>query len=355
MPLERNRCFTGRETVLTQLRQALEQEGRAGVSQVQAIAGLGCVGKTQTALEYAHRYFYDVPETERYQAVFWVRVDTEQALQSGYQRIADKLKLREAGAKEPEVVVLAVQRWFGEHSGWLLVLDNADQPDFVADYLPRQGQGHVLITSRRQDLQQLGVVQPLSLNTLDPGEAVAFLLRRTGRDSGAVELQAVEELAAELGYLPLALEQAAAYMVTTGAGFGDYLGSYRGRRLELLDRAGPMLGEYRDPIATTWNINFQAVEEASIAAADLLRLSAFLHPDSIPYDLIVSGVELLGEPIQEALADIEDNPLAFVELLEPLRRYSLVRSEVEQTYSVHRLVQEVLKIWLDEETEKLGS
>jgi hypothetical protein len=78
-----------------------------------------------------------------------------------------------------------------------------------------------------------------------------------------------------------------------------------------------MLGEYRDPVATTWNLNFEAVETESPAAADLLRVSAFLHPDSIPYDLIVSGAELLGEPIQQALAEVEADPLAFVALLAP--------------------------------------
>ncbi|MEM6434050.1 MAG: hypothetical protein AAF773_09395, partial [Cyanobacteria bacterium P01_D01_bin.115] len=89
MPLERNRCFTGRETALQQIRQALTREGKAGLSQVQAIAGLGGVGKTQTALEYAYHYYWDVEDTAAYAAVFWLRVDTEQAIQSGFQAIAE--------------------------------------------------------------------------------------------------------------------------------------------------------------------------------------------------------------------------------------------------------------------------
>lgn len=139
-------------------------------------------------------------------------------------------------------------------------------------------------------------------------------------------------------------EQAAAYIAAPPyPRFQDYLTSYRNPPLDLLNKSAPIFGEYRDPIATTWNINFQAVGAASPAAADLQRVSPFLHPDSIPYDLIVSGAKLLGEPIQAALADANENPLAFAELLQPLARYSLVRSEIEQTYSIHRMVQAVVR------------
>jgi len=397
VPLERNTCFTGRETVLARLRAGLCREGRAGISQVQAIAGLGGVGKTQTALEYAYRYFYEVPEAERYQAVFWLRVDTEQALQSGFQEIATALKLPQAEAQEPEIIIQAVQAWLADHDGWLLVLDNADDPSFVGPYLPRQGRGHVLITSRVPDLQSLGVIRPLALDALDPDEARDFLLKRTARaggpqtpnaggfdpnsatvdgegdsepgttgvpptsnlstpqiwGAGGPELTAAATLAAELGYLPLALEQAGAFIVTTDARFQDYLTSYRRRRLELLNQGAPMMGAYRDPVATTWNLNFAAVEAESPAAADLLRASAFLHPDSIPYDLMVSGAALLGEAIKQALAEAEEDPLAFVTLLTPLKRYSLVRSDAGQTYSLHRLVQAVVRANLGDEAERL--
>ncbi|MGB3491415.1 MAG: FxSxx-COOH system tetratricopeptide repeat protein [Elainellaceae cyanobacterium] len=356
VPLEPNPCFTGRESVLRQIRQRLNNDRRVGVSQVQAIAGLGGIGKTQTAFEYASRYYWEADEADAYQAVFWIRVDTEQAIQSGYEAIAEVLKLPQADAKEPDVVVQAVKAWLSQHSGWLLVLDNADDPSFIPPYLPKQGNGHVLITSRVQDLQPLGIIknQILALDALDPEESLDFLLKRTEQAAPLLpeEKTAAEALCHELGHLPLALEQAGAYMVTTNARFQDYLTSYRHRRDTLLNESAPILGEYREPIATTWNINFEAVEAESLAAADLLRASAFLHPDSIPFDLMVSGAELWGDAIQQALANANEDPLAFINLLTPLRRYSLVRSEPGQTYSVHRLVQAVVKTNLGEEAAK---
>ncbi|ASC72737.1 hypothetical protein XM38_036950 [Halomicronema hongdechloris C2206] len=201
MPLDRNPCFTGRASILEQIRQALTARGTAGLTQVQAIAGLGGVGKTQTALEYAYRYYWDVNRDEAYQAVFWIRLDTEQALQSGFQEIAEMLMLCEAAVKEADQIVRVVKTWLAEHTGWLLVLDNADDPSFIRNYLPKRGQGHVLITSRVQDLQRLGVIQPLSLDALNPEEAVAFLLQRTGREAASQAAQrAAEALSAELGH-----------------------------------------------------------------------------------------------------------------------------------------------------------
>jgi hypothetical protein len=183
VPLERNGCFTGRATVLAEIRQGLEREGRAGISQVQAIAGLGGVGKTQTALEYAYRYFYEVDEVEPYQSVFWLQADSESALQRDFQTLARQLNLLAADLKEPAAIVRAVHGWLQDHEGWLLVLDNADDPSFVGHYLPKGTPGHVLITSRVTNLQNLGVITPLRLDILDPAEAQDFLLKRTGQEA----------------------------------------------------------------------------------------------------------------------------------------------------------------------------
>ncbi len=181
--------------------------------------------------------------------------------------------------------------WLGRESDWLLIFDNADRPELIQPFLPREITGHILVTSRSQDFQDLGIVQPLAMEMLVPEEAIVFLLRRTGKLPPSVpnkedipnphhsvgarasrpyhpknpahngeqdttktdpEYTAATELAAELAYLPLALEQAAAYIVTNRVPFATYLKSYRKQRLKRLEKAKPKLGHYPDSIATTW-------------------------------------------------------------------------------------------------------
>jgi tetratricopeptide (TPR) repeat protein len=382
VPYGRNPYFTGRDQVLTTLYQQLHEGQTAAISQTQAISGLGGIGKTQTAVEYAYRYRDD------YRYVFWVGADTELELTSGYVSIAQTLNLPLKDAENQDETVQAVRVWLGREEGWLLIFDNADQPELVQPFLPREIQGHILVTSRAQDFQDMGIVQAVEMATLTSEEAVAFLLNRTGRTLpvGALaqpsqrlygirpmqgiepntdlshgqnptvtgsgqsrgiaptEYTAATALAAELGYLPLALEQAAAYIVTNRVSFSDYLNSYRKQRLKRLEKAKPKLGRYPDSVATTWALNLKEVQKAAPAAAALLNYCAFLHADGVPFNLFTQGAVALGEPLATALADAADDPLELYDLLNPLGSYSLVRVEPEsQSFSLHRLVQEVIR------------
>ncbi|PZO38967.1 MAG: tetratricopeptide repeat protein [Shackletoniella antarctica] len=387
VPYGRNPYFTGRDQVLTTLYQQLHEGQKAVISQTQAISGLGGIGKTQTAVEYAYRYRDD------YRYVFWVRAGTELELTQSYVAIAQRLNLPLKDAENQDETVRSVRVWLGRESEWLLIFDNADQPELVQPFLPQEIKGHILVTSRAQDFQDLGIVQPVTMETLNPEEAVAFLLTRTGRPHpvGAyprvrptqgtepitntpielgqsdrinptdgpnptvtglgqsrgiapTEYTAASDLAAELGYLPLALEQAAAYIVTNRVPFADYLTSYRKQRLKRLEKAKPKLGNYPDSVATTWALNLKQIEDTAAAAAALLRYSAFLHPDVIPFNLFTQGAAELGEPLATALADAADDPLEIYDLLNPLCSYSLIRVEpASQSFSLHRLVQEVIR------------
>ena len=353
VPYERNVFFTGREAVLADLRQQLSTGQTAALTQAtsQAISGLGGIGKTQTAVEYAYRY------RDEYAAVFWVRAETVTEVQTGFVEIARLLDLLQKDAQDPNDTVQAVRRWLEAHSGWLLIFDNADQPAALRDFRPRQvqGQSHVLLTSRAQTFDSWGIARPVSLAKMPAVEAVDFLFKRTGRAADdADEQAAAATLAEELGYLPLALEQAGAYLLAQQMSFANYLKSYGQRRLALLQQALPVAGDYPESVATTWALNFQAVEATSPAAADLLRLSAFLIPDEIPYELFEAGASEMGETLAAALAEMADDPAAFAEVLAPLTRYSLVRTEpAMQAYSVARLVQEVQKAALSEEAGQL--
>jgi tetratricopeptide (TPR) repeat protein len=178
---------------------------------------------------------------------------------------------------------------------------------------------------------------------MDPQEALDFLFNRTARaQSDPAENHAVEQIARELGYLPLALEQAAAYIIAKSARFEDYLASYQRQRLTLLNKAQPRTGNYPTSVASTWALNFKEIEQDPVAS-DILQVSAFLSPDAIPLELFTGGASQLSPVLAKALAASQD-PLVLNEALEPLTRYSLIRFDVEsQTYSIHRMVQEVVK------------
>jgi tetratricopeptide (TPR) repeat protein len=209
----------------------------------------------------------------------------------------------------------------------------------VQRFMPVRGTGDLLITSRESVYSELGIPRALEVRELDDDHATQFLLARTGRDeTDSTDRAAAAELAAELGRLPLALEQAAAYIAETNA-FSAYLSAFRKRRVLLLEKAVGLVAH--DTVAVTWAANFEAVEAVSAAAADVLRISALLAPDAIPFELLLDGARALGKPIADALVESDD--LAVAELLRPLARYSLVRSDTtSRAFSVHRLVQEIV-------------
>ena len=323
VPHQRNPNFTGRKSLLSSLHESLASGHAAAVTQ--AIAGLGGVGKTQLALEYAYRY------VSEYDVVWWVRSEEAAALGADYAALAGALDLPEKDATDQRVVVEAVRQWLERSTGWILVFDNAREASQLSDYLPRGGAGHVLITSRNPAWRS--VAAPLSVQMFERDESIEFLLRRSGEANEA----AAGALAEALGDLPLALAQAAAYMEQTGRPIGGYLVLYRQRRQELLKRGGPPT-DYPDTVATTWDIAFQELEAASPAGADLLRLAAYLAPDDIPLGLLAEGGPSLPEPLAAAVGD----PLALDTAMAAMRRYSLAEVQGD-ALSVHRLVQAAVR------------
>lgn len=320
--------FTGRDDVLASLRQQLTERRRA------ALSGLGGAGKTQTALEYARRYRTAYPN-----GIFWVNAETIGGLASGFVEIAKAMRLPLAGSNDHDRIVESVLAWLNGNDKWLLILDNVDDRLVVLPFVPVRGRGDLLITSRGPLFPEFGIPRALELRDLDGDEALTFLLTRTGReDADITSRAAAAELAAELGNLPLALEQAAAYITETNASFVAYLEAFRKRRVALLERAGDLVSH--DTVAATWAANFEAVENDSPAATDVLRVAALLAPDAIPFELFLDGARALGSSISDALADADD--LAMAEVLRHLARYSLVRVDAtSRAFSVHRLVQEV--------------
>jgi len=327
VPHNRNPNFTGRKEHLASLKMSLSSGNPAALTQ--AIHGLGGVGKTQLALEYAYR------NSAEYDIVWWVRSEEPVTLAAEYASLATALDMPEKEAADQEVIIHAVKQWLEQNPKWLLVFDNAKDRADVNDYLPQGKTGHVLITSRNANWR--GTATLLDVKVLKRSESIDLLLKRTGY----TDKESADALADALGDLPLALEQAGAYMEAKRRSLSYYLKMFTDRKNELWDRAGPP-SDYPDTVATTWNIAFGEVMKLSSTGADLLNLCAFLAPDNIPVELLNSGVQYLPE----SLAAVAGDPLAFDDVVDPLLRYSLVVVTAE-TISVHRLVQAVTRDRLD--------
>lgn len=298
------------------------------------MSGLGGVGKTQLAVEYAYRYAHE------YDVVWWLRAEEPAQLAADFAELAFALRLRSRSDPDQRLAVEAARKWLSQHGGWLLIFDSAREPSHVAPYLEASGSGHVIITSRHASWRGLAI--PLVLRGLAREDAVAFLLGRSGRtDDGSAAL-----LAEALGDLPLALAQAAAYMEESGKPLSLYLELFEKRRRELLSRRA--LGDTAPTVATTWDIAFEEAQSRSPAAGELLRLAAFLAADDIPREGLAPGAEHLPPALAEAVTD----PLVLDEAVAALRRCSLVEAQ-ESSLSVHRLVQAVVRDRLSEEDRAL--
>jgi serine/threonine protein kinase len=326
VPLRRNPNFTGREGLLGELAASLRQRGRLAIA---ALRGLGGVGKSQLALEYAYRHAND------YDLVAWLRAEEPETLSEDFASLAEALGLPERETPVQQSKVAAVRAWLERNDNWLVIFDNASNPDSIRSFLPRTTMGHMLVTSRHQSWRELGV--SVAVDEMDPEEAVEFLLRRTGETDRA----AAARLAEDLGRLPLALEGAAAYMETTGRSLKTYLPLLRDQQRVLL--AGPRAADYPATLGGAWEISFRHLEEETQEAADLLRLCAFLAPDDIPFELLRGG----REHLPQSLAQVASDPIRFDECVAALRRYSLVKVE-EDALAVHRLVQLVTRERLPE-------
>lgn len=349
VPFQRNPFFTGRAEILTLLHQQMQQKRSAILTQSQALVGLGGIGKTQIALEYAYRY------RSEYRATFWIRAANHETLIADYMEIAQLLSLPVLEREAQAHVVASMKRWFAQNPDWLLIFDNADNLPLLNDFLPTGGNGHLLFTTQSQATGK--IAESFSVEKMDLSESILLLLRRAkllSVDAAPESISAslykqAQKIVEELDGLPLALDQAGAYIEETGCSLGDYLLIYRQRRLAMLRRQSSLSTDYPYTVATTWALSFMQIEQANPSAAELLRLCAFFHPDAIPEQLITLGSRYLPYPLAEMAADL----VQFNEAILLLRSFSLVKRNPEmQLLNLHRLVQVVLKESMNEESRR---
>ncbi|MER5220776.1 FxSxx-COOH system tetratricopeptide repeat protein [Streptomyces flaveus] len=321
----RNPNFTGRMELLEQLDERL-REGTTTVLP-EAIHGMGGVGKTQLAIEYAYRH------QSEYDIVWWIPAERPGQIGQALVELAGRLGIETS--TEANIAGPAVREALREgrpFSRWLLIFDNADSPEQVRHYFPTGGDGTILVTSRNRRWGLVGGSLEVDVFTREESKE---LLRRSGP---ALQDDEADQLAEALGDLPLALEQAAAWRAETGMPASEYLRLFESKRTELLEVAPPP--DYQLPVAAAWNVSLDHLETRSPSALRLLQLCSYFAPDPISRS-IFSG--LGNSSIFPELDATLNDPMKLARAIREVNRYSLARID-HRTNSIemHRLVQLVL-------------
>ncbi|MCO1657132.1 FxSxx-COOH system tetratricopeptide repeat protein [Pseudonocardia humida] len=314
----RNASFTGRVPLLTELRRSL----CAGAPiAVQAVHGMGGIGKSTAVKEYAHRFSHE------YDAAWWVNAEDPTLILEQLAELSRALGLD----YRTESITVTVSRLLGElrnRDRWLIVFDNADDPAALAAFLPTAG-GHTVITSRNPNWDDLA--NPLPIGVFGREESTVLLRSRVP----SLQSDLAERIAEEVGDLPLAVGQAGAFLAETRMSASDYIQSIRTRVDQTLARG--QVAEYPDTLTASWSLAFERLATDAPAALALLSLSAQLAPEHVPLTLFTRQPDLLPAPLAEAAAD----PLAMADLSQLLRRRALADIDVDGL-QLHRVVRALL-------------
>jgi tetratricopeptide (TPR) repeat protein len=322
----RNPHFTGRVDLLERLHAML----RSGTTQMallpHALHGLGGVGKTQVAIEYAWRY------AAEYDLVWWIRAESLTTVRSGLSELGEAIGLETANDASKQVAnVREVLQQRVAFPRWLLVFDNANSPEELRGYLPAFG--HVLVTSRNPEWAE--VAEELQVDVFTRDESITLLQRR----GEGISPKDADKLAARLGDLPLALDQAAAWQAMTGAPVAELDRLLTERMSQLMAEQPP--GDYPVSLMATWDLAFSELRERSPGAAKLLELLAFFGPDPIAVPVLQDG---RSADLPDPLASVLRDEILLRRAIREIGRYALAKPNAgKDEIEIHRLVQAVLR------------
>ena len=331
----KNPNFTGRQDLLLALRSQLSQAGITALVPI-ALRGLGGVGKTQAAIEYVHRFAAD------YDLIFWVSGEVPTQLRNGLAAIAPDLNIPAGGELEMTLTAVCDALNRGEpYARWLLVVDNAGEPDALMPFLPQAG-GHILITSRNQKWG--GYATTYQVGEFTREESIS-LIRLRGNDISEAD---ADRLAERLGDLPIAVEQAAAWQAETGMSVQRYL-ALLDKQMSTMLAENPPEG-YKLSIVAAWTLAFKDLQGQSPEGAALVQLCSFLGPDPIPYALLWSFRRAVGLPPE--LESMLRDEFSFHRAVRQAGLRALLKVDHgRQTLTEHRLVQAVLRERLSAEQQ----
>jgi hypothetical protein len=307
----------------------------------QAVYGLGGIGKTEIAVEYAHRY------AAEYDIVWWVRAEHPDRVSDSFVKLGRQLNLQDSSGNRDRSVfsVMDALRKGQPHSRWLLIFDNAASPELITEYIPRgPSSGHVIITSREQRWRTVTRAEAIEVTEFPLEESIAFLrkrvksLRPDGEDGpGTPSYDNARRLAEELDNLPIAMDHAAAYLDETHASVDAYLELYRKDPYGVLSLS--VDNEYPRAVAATWSVSTSLLEDD---AAEIFKLCAFFSPEPIAEELFLGGGSSVQAP--GALQAVLSDGRRFRQAVRQLHRYSLARIDGKRNVLVvHRVVQAVTR------------
>jgi hypothetical protein len=322
----RNRTFTGRVQLLEDLHRRL-QEGTTAVLP-EALQGMGGVGKSQLAVEYVYRHMHE------YQVIWWIPSEQPQQIRQFLVMLAGRLGLN-VGSGEANTAVPAVIEALriGEpYKNWLLVFDNAENPEAVRDFFPTNGPGRILVTSR--NAQWAASARPLEVDVFTRDESRSLLQLR----APMLDDETADRLAETLGDLPLGIEQAAVWLAETGMPAEEYLRLFEQQANELMLSDPPP--DYPLSVAAAWNVSLERLRKNHPAALQLLQVCAFFAPEPISRRLF-TGVR--DAPVPPELGAALSDPIRLSRAIREINRYALARiNHNTNTIQLHRLVQRVL-------------
>ncbi|KAH8742616.1 hypothetical protein BGZ57DRAFT_984020 [Hyaloscypha finlandica] len=368
-PFQRNFDFVGQQNVLQVL---LDNFSRHPMDREAALYGLGGIGKSQIAVEYAYSLLERYPKT----LIFWVFGGSKERFEQDYLGIARRLQL--PGFNAPNVDVFAlVKTALEKRSNWAMIIDNADDPTILwgtskanysetsiqndsndsgglSKYIPRGPNGFILYTTRTKDdaLRLTGEGQVIKVSEMDEEDLKSLL--RSKLKNETFSDNDLARLITTLDRLPLAIVQAASFIRHKSWSITQYLANFEAEGS--VWSSGPLSHDFRDktrdyagrnPVFRTWMITMKQLEELEPKAADLLRLMSFYNRQDIPHDLLL-GPDSIPIGYQEEKANKNYYLAMSISTLLSYSFLTVSEGPRGQRYTLHRLVQKFIQYRLED-------